>query len=65
MPILKIHGSLSDLDLELNANFEENSPFQEGVISETYQSPDETYFQEPQELESLINTDRHVLTKTS
>ena len=27
-----------------------------GVISETYQRPDKAYFQEPQELESLINT---------
>ena len=26
-----------DISLELNTDFEENSPFQEGVISETYQ----------------------------
>ena len=29
-----------DISLELNTDFEENSPFQEGVISETYQGPD-------------------------
>ena len=29
---------------------------QEGVISEMYQRPDKSYFQEPQELDSLINT---------
>ena len=48
----KIPGSLSDIDPELNMDFENNSPFQEGVISETYQRPDKSYFQEPQELES-------------
>ena len=47
-----------DIDPELNTNFEDNSPYQEGVISELYQRPDKSYFQEPQELECLINTDR-------
>ena len=51
-----IPGSLLDIDPEQNTNFEENSPFQESVISETYQRLDKSYFQEPQELESLINT---------
>ena len=41
-------------------DFEDTFPFQEGVISETYQRPDKSYFQEPQELESLINTVRLV-----
>ena len=41
-------------------DFEENSPFQEGVISETYQRLDKSYFHEPQELDSLINTGRLV-----
>ena len=45
-----------DIDSELNTNFEENSPFQEGVILESYQRLDKSYFQEPQKLESLINT---------
>ena len=52
--------SYSDIDPELNTDFEENSPFQKGVISEMYQSPDKSYFQEPQESESLINTGRLV-----
>ena len=47
-----------DINPELNTNFEENSPFQEGVISKTYQWPDKSFFQEPQELESFINTGR-------
>ena len=60
MPIPEIPGSLSDIDSELNTNFEENSPFQEGVISKTYQRLDTSYFQESQELECLINTHRLV-----
>ena len=31
-------------------DFEENSPHQEGAISEIYQRPDKSYFQEPPEL---------------
>ena len=49
-----------DINLELNTDFEENLPFQEGVISETYQRPDKSFFRELQELESLINTGRLV-----
>ena len=41
-------------------DFKENSPFQEVVISETQQMPVKSYFQEPQEFESLINTGRLV-----
>ena len=41
----EIPGSLSDIDLELNLDFEYNSLFQEGVISEMYQTPDNSYFQ--------------------
>ena len=51
-----------DINSELNTDFEENSLFQEGVISETYQRPDKSFFQEPQELESLISTGRLVQT---
>ena len=35
---------------------EENSPFQESIISEVYERPDKSYFQEPIELEDLIDT---------
>ena len=44
-----------DIILEINIDFEKNSPFQ-GVILETYQRPDKSFFQEPQELEGLVNT---------
>ena len=46
----------TNIDPEINIDFEENSLFQEDVISEIYQRPDKTYFQEPQELVDLINT---------
>ena len=45
-----------DINPEINIDFEENSPFQEGVISEAYQRPNKSFFQEPQELEGLVNT---------
>ena len=35
---------------------EENLPFQENIISEAYERPDKSYFQEPVELKDLIDT---------
>ena len=35
---------------------EENSPYQEGIISEIYERSDTLYVQEPQELKDLIDT---------
>ena len=60
LPMPKLPRSLSDFDAEINLDFKENSLFQEGVICEMYQRPDKSYFQEPQELNSLINTGRLV-----
>ena len=37
----------------INLDFEGNSPFQEGIISETIQRPDKSFFQNPRELEDL------------
>ena len=37
-------------------DFKGNSPYEEDVISESYQKPDKSYFQVPQELECLVNT---------
>ena len=39
---------------------EENSPFQESIISEVYERPDKSYFQEPMELKDLIDTNNIV-----
>ena len=40
----------------LKIEIEENSPFQESIISEAYERPDKSYFQEPIELKDLIDT---------
>ena len=39
----------------INLDFEENSPFQEGIMSETFQRLDKSFFQNPKELGDLIN----------
>ena len=39
----------------INLDFEENSPFQEGIISETIHRPDKLFFQNPIKLEDLID----------
>ena len=38
---------LLDNDLDRKVEIEENSPFQEGIISEIYERPDTSYVQEP------------------
>ena len=38
----------------------ENSPFQESIITEVYERPDKSYFQEPIELKDLIDTNNVV-----
>ena len=43
-------------DTSINLDIEENSPFQEVVISETIQRLDKTYFQNPKRLEDVIDT---------
>ena len=40
----------------IKMDIEENSPFQENIISEIYERPDKSYFQEPVELKDLIDT---------
>ena len=47
---------LLDNDSDRKVEIEENSPFQEGIISEIYERPDTSYVQEPQELKDLIDT---------
>ena len=49
-----------ELDLEINTDFEENSPYQEGIISEIYQRPDKAQIVDPPELIDLVNTERIV-----
>ena len=45
-----------DNDLDRKVDIEENSPFQEGIISETYKRPDTSYIKEPYELTDLVDT---------
>ena len=52
--------SKTDVSLRIDLEFEENLLYQEGIISETYQRPDKSYFQEPRELENLVNMGRLV-----
>ena len=53
---IDIQKNLLDNDLDRNVDIEENSPFQEGIISEIYERPDTSYVQEPQELKDLVDT---------
>ena len=48
-------SSVEDIKPNINLDFEENSPFQEGVMSETFQRLDKSFLQEPKELGDLIN----------
>ena len=47
---------LLDNDLDRKVDIVENSPFQEGIISEIYKRQDTSYIQEPYELTDLIDT---------
>ena len=47
-----------DLGLEINKDIEENSPYQEGIISEIYQRPHKSQLVDPPELTDLVNTEK-------
>ena len=51
-----------DLDLGINKDFEGNSLYQEGIISEIYQRPDKSQMVEPPELTDLVDTN-HIVQK--
>ena len=51
---------LLETDLGGKVDIEENSPFQEGIISLTYERPDNLYVQEPYELKDLTDTTKLV-----
>ena len=51
---------LLDTDIDRNVDIEENSPFQEGIISETYERSDRSYIQESYELKDLIDSTKLV-----
>ena len=60
IPLQEILRKLTDLDMDINMDLEENSCYKEGVVSETYQRPDRSYFQEQPGLDSLIHTGKLV-----
>ena len=60
MKLIASCKDLLDTDLDRNVDIEENLPFQEGIISETYETPDRSYIQEPYEMKDLIDTTKPV-----
>ena len=65
IPIHLIPRKTLDLDIEsleqdVNIDFEENSSHQEGVISEIYQRPGNSYFQELPEMQGIVDTGKLV-----
>ena len=59
---LQLHSPESKLDTrpKIDIEFAGNTLYQQGFISKAYQRPDKSYFQEPRELVSLLNTGRLV-----
>ena len=53
-PLLKIPKQQNTHEIghnpNINLDFEENLPFQEGIMSETFQRPDKSFFQNPKDL---------------
>ena len=47
--------NVQDINPDINFDFEENSPFQEGIMSETFKRLDKSFFQDPKELGDLID----------
>ena len=56
-PLPKQQNAVSPINQNTSINLEikENSPFQEGILSETIQRPDKSFFQNPKRLEDLID----------
>ena len=48
IPLQEILRKLMDLDSDINTDFDENSPYQEGVISETIKDPIDHIFRKHQ-----------------
>ena len=57
-PLLKIHKQNTheiSHNPNINLDFEENSPFQEGIMSKTFRRLKKSFFQNPKDLGDLIN----------
>ena len=57
-PLPKQQNAVSSINqnTDINLDIKENSPFQEGIISETIQRPDKSFLQNPKRIEDLIDT---------
>ena len=55
-----IKQNIHEINPKINFDFEENSPFQEGIMLETFQRPDKAFFQNPKELGELISKENLV-----
>ena len=49
------NSNVKAINPNINFDFEENSLFQEGIMSEMFQRPDKSLFQDPKELGDLVN----------
>ena len=52
--------STENINPNIHFDFEESSPFQEGIMSQTFQGLDKSFFQDPKELGNLINKEKLV-----
>ena len=48
-------SNIDNNNSDINFDFKENSPFQEGMMCKMFQRLDKSFFQEPKELEDIIN----------
>ena len=55
-----IKQNVQEIYPKINFDFKENSPFQEGIMSETFQRLDKSFFQNPKELGDLIDKENLV-----
>ena len=55
-----IKQNIQEINLKIKFDFEENSPFQEGSMSGTFQRPDRSFFQNPKALGDPINKENVV-----
>ena len=49
-----------NINPSINFGFKENSPFQEGIMLETFQRLDKSFFQNPKELGDLIDKENFI-----
>ena len=55
-----IKQNAQEINPNINFDFEENPPFQEGVMPEMFQRLDKSFFKDPKELEDLVNKENLV-----